>query len=262
MKKITAFLLALVMALSLAACGSKDDSKQLVGTWQCALDLTEKMDEEMAANLGTEYTSEVPVSLYLTTVFNEDGTFSMSPDLDATTESLNAYIQALKPALVELLYKEAEDRGMTRDEFDSALADSGLTVESQVDSVLALFDVSTLLSDVESELDSGKYKLEDGRLYLAAASPRPIPLAVPSAAVPCSGPTIRALWPIWRRSWAYPPICPGQSSKPVYTKRDNISIDAYFPDLTPMARRRLLKAQEFSCAENGDYDPDIVPLFL
>lgn len=166
-EKITALLLALVMALSLAACGSKDDSKQLVGTWQCALDLTEKMDEEMAANLGTEYTSEVPVSLYLTTVFNEDGTFSMSPDLDATTESLNAYIQALKPALVELLYKEAEDRGMTRDEFDSALADSGLTVESQVDSVLALFDVSTLLSDVESELDSGKYKLEDGRLYLA-----------------------------------------------------------------------------------------------
>ena len=66
MKKITALLLALVMALSLAACGSKDDSKQLVGTWQCALDLTEKMDEEMAANLGTEYTSEVPVSLYLT----------------------------------------------------------------------------------------------------------------------------------------------------------------------------------------------------
>ena len=42
MKKITALLLALVMALSLAACGSKDDSKQLVGTWQCALDLTEK----------------------------------------------------------------------------------------------------------------------------------------------------------------------------------------------------------------------------
>ena len=105
MKKIIALLLALVMALSLAACGSKDDSKQLVGTWQCALDLTEKMDEEMAANLGTEYTSEAPVSLYLTTVFNEDGTFSMSPDLDATTESLNAYIQALKPALVELLYK-------------------------------------------------------------------------------------------------------------------------------------------------------------
>ena len=137
MKKITALLLALVMALSLAACGSKDDSKQLVGTWQCALDLTEKMDEEMAANLGTEYTSEVPVSLYLTTVFNEDGTFSMSPDLDATTESLNAYIQALKPALVELLYKEAEDRGMTRDEVAAELQISPWTVKNHIRAVFA-----------------------------------------------------------------------------------------------------------------------------
>ena len=167
MKKIIALLLALVMPLSLAACGSTADSQQLVGTWQCALYLTETMAAEIAATLGTASPSAVPVSLYPPTRSTYHSTLHLSPDLEATTESLNAYIQALKPALVELLYKEAEDRGMTRDEFDSALADSGLTVESQVDSVLALFDVSTLLSDVESELDSGKYKLEDGRLYLA-----------------------------------------------------------------------------------------------
>lgn len=166
MKKITAFLLALVLALSLTACGSSE-SRQLVGTWQCVVDITAQMDTEMSDALDSEYASEVPMQMYLTTVFNDDGTFTMGMDADATTVSFTAYIQALKPVIVELSYQEAEKQGMTREEYDKVLAESDLTVDSLVDSVLSAFDVSALLGDIGGDITAGRYKAEKGRLYLS-----------------------------------------------------------------------------------------------
>lgn len=37
--------------------------------------------------------------------------------------------------------------------------------------------------------------------------------------------------------------------------------DFYFSDLTPEAQKRFLKAQGLSCAEDGNYDTDLVPIF-
>lgn len=166
MKKITAFLLTLVMALSLTACGSSE-SKQLVGTWQCVVDITAQMDTEISDALDSEYASEVPMQMYLSAVFNDDGTFTMSMDAEATAASFTAYIQALKPVIVELSYQEAEKQGMSREEYDKALAESDLTVDGLVDSVLSAFDVSALLGDVGSDVTAGSYKAEKGRLYLS-----------------------------------------------------------------------------------------------
>lgn len=166
MKKITAFLLTLVMALSLTACGSSE-SKQLVGTWQCVVDITAQMDTEISDALDSEYASEVPMQMYLSAVFNDDGTFTMSMDAEATVASFTAYIQALKPVIVELSYQEAEKQGMSREEYDKALAESDLTVDGLVDSVLSAFDVSALLGDVGSDVTAGSYKAEKGRLYLS-----------------------------------------------------------------------------------------------
>ena len=166
MKKITALLLTLVLALSLTACGGSE-SKQLVGTWQCTVDITAQIDEEMSGALESAYTSEVPMQLYLTAVFNEDGTFAMNMDGEATAASFTGYLQALKPAIVELSYQEAEAQGMTREEYDAALAEAGLTVDSLVDSILSAFDVSALLGGIDSDVTSGSYKAENGRLYLS-----------------------------------------------------------------------------------------------
>ena len=165
MKKITAFLLALVMALSLTACGSSE-SKQLVGTWQCVVDITAQMDTEMSDALDSEYASEVPMQMYLSAVFNDDGTFTMSMDTEATTASFTAYIQALRPVIVELSYQEAEKQGMSREEYDKALAESDLTADGLVDSILSAFDVSALLGDIGGDITAGRYKAEKGRLYL------------------------------------------------------------------------------------------------
>ena len=148
MKKLTAFLLALVLALGLTACGS-NESKQLVGTWQCTVDITEQVDAEISGALDAEYTSEVPMQMFLTAVFNEDGTFTLGVDVTATVASFTAYIQAMKPAIVELCYQEAEKQGMTREEYDKALEASGLTVEGLVDAILSAFDISALLADLE-----------------------------------------------------------------------------------------------------------------
>ena len=40
-----------------------------------------------------------------------------------------------------------------------------------------------------------------------------------------------------------------------------MAIDFYFSDLTPEAQRRFLKAQGLSCAEDGNYDMNILPIF-
>lgn len=166
MKKLTAFLLALALALGLTACGS-NESKQLVGTWQCTVDITEQVDAEISSALDAAYTSEVPMQMFLTTVFNDDGTFTFSVDTNATVASFTAYIQALKPAIVELSYQEAEKQGMTREEYDEALAQIDLSVDGLVDSVLSAFDISALLGDLDSDIIAGSYKTEKDRLYLS-----------------------------------------------------------------------------------------------
>ena len=40
-----------------------------------------------------------------------------------------------------------------------------------------------------------------------------------------------------------------------------MAIDFYFSDLTPEAQQRYLKAQGLSCAKDGNYDMDILPIF-
>lgn len=164
MKKLTALLLAL--ALGLTACGSSE-STRLVGTWQCVMDITKQIDTEVSDALDTEYASEVPMQMFLTAVFNEDGTFTAGVDVTATVASFTAYIQAMKPAIVELCYQEGEKLGMNREQYDNALAQIDLSVDGLVDSVLSAFDISALLGDLDSDIIAGSYKVEKNRLYLS-----------------------------------------------------------------------------------------------
>ena len=148
MKKCFAFLLTLVLTLSLTACGS--ESRQLVGAWHGSIlpGITQKLNSVVSDALGTEYTSEQEADLWLNAVFNKDGTFTISMDEDATAASLIGYMEALRPTIVELCYQEAEKQGMTREEYDKALEASDLTVEGLVDTILSALDPAALLGAI------------------------------------------------------------------------------------------------------------------
>ena len=44
MKRVITVLLAVLLALSLAACGSRVETKKLAGTWTCTIDVTDRMN--------------------------------------------------------------------------------------------------------------------------------------------------------------------------------------------------------------------------
>lgn len=167
MKKLFAILLTLVLALSVTACGSNDKGAELVGTWRYEMDMAEYMNDQMAQVLGGENVPDTAMSLFLTMTFNEDGTFLIDVDADATGASFDAYIQALKPDMMEMIYQQSQDAGLTREEFDAALADQGTSVENLLDSVLAMFDISSMLETLEGTSSTGYYKTAGGKLFMS-----------------------------------------------------------------------------------------------
>lgn len=175
MKKFTALVLALVMALSLTACGdsSKDDTASLVGSWQYAMDMTELMNEEMAAAMELD-TADLTgtFSVYLALTVAEDGAYTMAIDMDATGDSLNGYLQGLISVVTEMTYAAAEAEGMSREDFDDAINSAmGMTTEEYISSVLNAFDMgellATMLGSEDTLIDSGFCKAADGKFYLS-----------------------------------------------------------------------------------------------
>lgn len=64
MKKLFAILLALVLALSVTACGSNDKGAELVGTWRYEMDISEYMNDQMAQALGGETVPDTAMSIF------------------------------------------------------------------------------------------------------------------------------------------------------------------------------------------------------
>ena len=52
MKRVITVLLAVLLALSLAACGSRVETKKLAGTWTCTIDVTDRMNAAAEQALG------------------------------------------------------------------------------------------------------------------------------------------------------------------------------------------------------------------
>lgn len=184
MKKILSLLMALVLVFSLAACGGPE----ILGTYETKIDMTDQLVTEFdegAEISGTElslanYLDEC--SLTMISVFNEDGTYSQSVD----AASIDAVLENLKDAIIPLmddlmLYSFIDQFSVlgytieTREDVEQIV---GMEWEEIFASVIGV-DSEQFVSDLIDELSeslisedlskSGKYKAEDGKLYLSNA---------------------------------------------------------------------------------------------
>ena len=130
MKKLTALLLTMVLALGLTACAG-NDTKKLTGTWTYSADITSRMNEEIKAALELDEVSpDAAAAVYLTFTVAQDGAYTLALDTDAIEADRAAYMEALKPVLTEALYSQAETDGYTREQYDKALESMGMTADA------------------------------------------------------------------------------------------------------------------------------------
>lgn len=165
MKRFCAILLAMMMVLSLTACG--DNNADLVGTWKWTYDATDLFNQSMNEAVGTDIQVDAKVELVYVMTFNEDGTCAMTIDKDAVVESVNGYLKAMVPAMVELVYQQVEAQGMSRADMDALLKQQGVDMTEYVEQMLDSLDAEQLLSGLEEAGMNGYYRAAKGKLFIS-----------------------------------------------------------------------------------------------
>ena len=152
MKKLLAILLAVMMLLSLTACGkSGSDEPTIVGSWKGSMDLS----AIMAAIYQIEI--EDPIPFGMTFTFNADNTYSVAVD----EESIDAFMDAVVDMVVGMM------SSMYGEEFDleTMLAEEGMTMDEFTEEIMASVNMDSILSSIASQ--KAYYKYEDGKIYAA-----------------------------------------------------------------------------------------------
>lgn len=147
------------------------EAARFAGSWECSLDLTDLVNEEMAEGIGDEdlayYFYIDNFSLKLALTLREDRTFRLAVDKTALERSFDGVIDTFRAGLIEyledLIWSEGLD--MTVDEL---LASEGYDMDSFLDEVLDMADFDYFMSSMDSLDVSGTFEAEDDVLSLTA----------------------------------------------------------------------------------------------
>ena len=159
--------LSLMCALLLACsgCGNKEKDA-LLGTWQTTIDLTDMINDEMAAGLDDDemlqYLTVEKFTMDLTLVFNEDDSYSLSADEAAMSQQLDTIIESFKGGMTRYIEDmiAAEGVDMTVDDFFAQL---GMDMDTLMDQA---FDKEDLMSAADAMESKGTFEAKGGVLYL------------------------------------------------------------------------------------------------
>ena len=167
MKKTGTVIIILTMLcllLGLSACGGTD--KELTGTWETELDVSELL-EEYWQEQGISLTVEERLFVQMELVFGDEGTCSMYFDVAESRLLAERYFAAVQEDLLRQVYEKQEAEGISREETDASFAAIGSSTEAMVGTLLAepREMLETLLTESES-IENGVYRVKDGELFI------------------------------------------------------------------------------------------------
>ncbi len=154
------------LLLMCSGCGG-GDKKALVGTWESSLDLTDMVNEQMEAGMGSDqelmqYFTIKDFSIKLALTFNEDDTYKLAVDEAAMSQSLDNILADFKEGATRYFEDLIAESGqeMTVDE---ALSAMGLTMDDFMDQLFSKEDMMSSLGEMES---SGTFQAKGGMIYM------------------------------------------------------------------------------------------------
>lgn len=168
-KKCAALLMALVLVLGLCACGAKEPESELYGTWKYSLDLAAAIDQQLESLLGEPMPVDADLVMPVTFTFQKDKTFTLAMGDEELKTNFAAYVEALKDSVTELIYGQAEDMDMSREDFDAAFAEGyGMSVRDYCGQLMDSLLNDSLIEELAST-ETGVYRVKEGKLYVAAS---------------------------------------------------------------------------------------------
>ena len=172
-RRISALMLALLLALGLCACGEEKEPT-LEGRWKTSLNIGDALTAFVLENINmetksTEKLKNTKLELYVNLELN-DGKYTLSLDKEASQKSMDAYFEVVRKVGVNYVYMLGADQGLFIEDVDALVMDTyHMDVPSYVDKMfeenLGSIDFLSFMKD-----ETGLYKEEGGKLYFGKDS--------------------------------------------------------------------------------------------
>ena len=164
MKKIIALTLALVLVLSLCACGAKED---LSGTWKTTLDMSASYNAELEATDPTmaEYLKIDNLEMKFVLTFNKNDTCSMVIDEDALADEIDDALDILMDGTTQYLEDLFADQGLDMP-IDDLLDMAGVSLDDLRNELAGELDIADEFADMNFECN---FKASKGKLYMSTS---------------------------------------------------------------------------------------------
>lgn len=154
---------AAVLLMGMSSCSQ---TSELVGSWHTELDVSDMFNSSLTAQLEEDmvpYFSDGEFVLGIDLVFSEDGTYQKSINDEAMTETVDAYKEYMVSAMTSYFEDYLADNGLSMS-VEELLIQSDLNLEELADEAMS----DTMVNSMKAEFEGkGKYKTEDGKLFLS-----------------------------------------------------------------------------------------------
>lgn len=147
------FLTVLLVSLLFSGC---ENNNSLVGAWDTTIDLATAVRSVIQSNSLTEDTYTVKTRL----TFNNDGSFTLTPDADELSAALNAMLNNLTADILDDLEKDSAG-------LNELLSLFGTDMGKITDKLQGNLNLETQLKDAFQDMSAeGYYKTAGDRLFL------------------------------------------------------------------------------------------------